>query len=229
MKNRITRTVISTIFVLNSTILLFGQERIVQGRITTFDSIPVVNASIEVKSSGEVVFSDTLGMFAVTSLPRDKLKVKATGFSNRSIKIKENIKFVLLNLKLKPGPENLELAIGYGHVRDSEKLYAVSSLYDNDMDFSNYDDIYDIIEGSFPGVQVINGEIVIRGGKSSYYGNTGALLVVDGLEVDEGFFSSIPPVDVARISVLKGPAASIYGVKAANGVVIVETKGGRDH
>jgi len=228
MKRLIIQIIISSIFVLNSTFSVFGQEKIFHGQVTTFDSIPLVNASIKVKSSKEVVFSDTLGMFTVTSLPKDKLKVTARGFSSQSVKIEEKIKFVLVNLKLKPGPENRELAIGYGHVRDREKLYAISSLDDNDMDFSNYSDIYEIIKGRFPGVQVIGGEIIIRGGRSSYYGSNAALLVVDGFEVDESFFATIPPIDIARINVLKGPAASIYGVRGANGVVIVETKGGKD-
>jgi len=228
MKKLIIQIIISSIFVFYSTFLLFGQEKVIQGKVTTFDSIPLIGASIKVKSTKEVVYSDTLGLFTVSCLPKDKLKVTARGFSNQNVKIEEKIKYVLVNLKLKPGPESREIAIGYGHVKDKDKLYAISSLNETDMNFSQYNDIYDIIRGRFPGVQISGGEIIIRG-KQSIMGSNAALLVVDGIIVNESSFSTIPTTDIASINVLRGAAASIYGVRGAKGVVIVETKrGGRN-
>ena len=223
MKKIIIQLIISSIFVFNSTSLLFGQEKVIQGRVTTFDSIPLIGASIKVKSTKEVVFSDTFGMFLVYCSPKDKLKVTARGFSNQNVKIEEKNKYVLVNLKLKPGPENRELAIGYGHVKDGDKLYAISSLSENDMDFSQYNDIYELISVRFPGVQIIGGEIVIRGVSTT--GSNAALLVVNGTEVDDYLFRSISTKDIKSINVLKGPAASVYGIGGANGAIIVETKG----
>lgn len=228
MKKLIIQIIISSIFVFYSTFILFGQEKVVQGKVTTFDSIPLIGASIKVKSTKEVVYSDTLGLFTVSCLPRDKLKVTARGFSNQNVKIEEKIKYVLVNLKLKPGPESREMAIGYGHVKDKDKLYAISSLNEKDMDFSQYADIYDIIVGRFPGVQISGGEIIIRG-ISTFIGSNAALLVVDGVFVNESSFASLPTANIASINVLKGTAASIYGVRGANGVVIVETKRGGEN
>ena len=132
-----------------------------------------------------------------------------------------------MNLKLKPGTQNRELAIGYGHVKEKDKLDAMSSLNEKDFNFSNYSNIYDLIRGRFPGVQIIGGEIIIRG-QSSLYGSNAALLVVNGVVVDQGYFGSIHPIEIKNINVLKGPTASIYGARGANGVVIVETKDGKD-
>ena len=224
MKKLRTQIIISLFFFLYSTCLLFGQEKIVHGSVTTFDSIPLIGASIIVKSSEELVLTDTLGMFTVSCLQKDKLKVSARGFSNQNVKIKEEIKQVSVDLKLNPGPENREMAIGYGHVKDKERLYAISSVNDDDVDFSNYTDIYDLIEGRFPGVQVHGNEIIVRTTHTTM-GSSAAIMVVDGLVVDESFFSSISISDIARVNVLKGAAASIYGVSGAFGVVIVETKG----
>ena len=229
MKKLIIQIIISSIFVFYSTFLLFGQEKVIHGVVTTFDSIPLIGASIKVKSTKEVVYSDTLGLFTVSCLPKDKLKVTARGFLNQNVKIKEKINYALVNLKLKPGPESREIAIGYGHVKDKDKLYAISSLNEKDMDFSQYTDIYDVIRGRFSGVQISNGEIIIRGGGHSFAGSNSALLIVDGVAVSEGSFASIPTTDIASISVLKDAAAAIYGVRGTNGVVIVETKrGGRN-
>ena len=96
------------------------------------------------------------------------------------------------------------------------------------MDFSQYTDIYDIIRGRFPGVQISGGEIIIRG-MNSIMGSNAALLVVDGVAVSESSFASIPTANIASINVLKDAAASIYGVRGAHGVVIVETKKGREN
>jgi len=238
MKKLIIQVIISSFFIFNPASLLFGQEKVVQGRITTFDSIPIVAASIKVKSTKQIVLSDTLGIFTVFCLPKDKLKVTAGGFSSQNVKIEEKIKYVFVNLKLKPGPQNRELAIGYGHVREIDKLDAMSSLNEKDFDYSSYSDIYELIRGRFPGVyelirgrfpgvQVQGGEIIIRGQGSVYMSNA-ALLIVNGMPVDQGSFGAIHPREIKNINVLKGPSASIYGSRAANGVVIVELKDGKD-
>ena len=138
MKKLIIQIIISLIFVFYSTFLLFGQEKVIQGQVTTFDSIPLIGASIKVKSTKKVVLSDTLGRFIVFCLPKDKLKVTARGFLDQNVKIRGEIKYVLVNLKLKTGTENRELAIGYGHVKDGDKLYAISSVTKNDMDFQGF-------------------------------------------------------------------------------------------
>jgi TonB-dependent SusC/RagA subfamily outer membrane receptor len=228
MKKLIIQIIIFSIFVFSSTCLLFGQENVITGKVTTFDSIPLIGVSIKVKSTKEVVYSDTLGLFTVSCLPKDKLKVTARGFSNQNVKIKGKIKYVFVNLKLKPGPENREMAIGYGHVKDKDKVYSISSLNEKDMHFSQYTDIYNIISARFPGVQIIGGEIIIRG-RQTFKGSDAALLVVDGVIVDKGSFASIPTTNIASINILKDAAASIYGARGANGVVVVETKRGGEN
>jgi len=227
MKKFIIQIIISSILILNSTFLLFGQEKIVHGTVTTFESIPLNNVSVKVKSTKKVVLSDTLGNFSAYCSPKDKLKVTAKGFIGQNVRINEETKIVFVNLKLKSGNGNKELAVGYGHVKDKDKLDAMSSLNENDMDFSSYSNIYEIIRGRFAGVQVVNDEIKIRGDASLGITNYSALLIVDGVEVDKSIFRSIPTADVASINILKGPEAAIYGSRAAGGVVLVETKSGK--
>ncbi len=231
MKQLFIQIFISSFFVINPTLLLFGQEKIIEGMVTTFGSIPLIGASIEVKSTKELAFTDTLGMFTVSCLQEDKIKVTARGFSRIKVKIEEKTKYVLVNLKFLPGPENRELAIGYGHVKDADKLYAISNVNENDIDFSHYSDIYQIIEERFSSsVQVRSGgEIVIRN-TPTMSGSNAALLIVDGRQIDEFDFGNINTADIASINVLKDASASVYGSRGGNGVVIVETKrGGNQH
>jgi TonB-dependent SusC/RagA subfamily outer membrane receptor len=224
--NRITIQII----ILSGTMLInshtiFGQERIVHGKVTTFENTALIGAKIKVKSTKQVVRSDTLGRFSVSCHPKDKLIVSAHGFITQHVKVDEIIKVVFVNLSLKSNPKSRDVAVGYGHVKESDNLMPVSSLRKRDLDFSQFTDIYEIITGRFPGVQIVNGEIIVQG-RHTLLGSDAALLVVDGMVVDESTFSSIPTTNIARIDVLKGPAASVYGVRGANGVVMVETKRG---
>lgn len=226
MKKPILFSVILSIFLFVS---LAGnaQERLMSGRVFTFDSIPLINANVEVKSTKQVVTTDTLGNFYVSCQPDDVLKVSAKGFITVKVKLKPNIKLALINLKLKPGEKNREIAIGYGHVKDSEKLNAIANLNSSDMDFSQYSNMYEVIRGRFAGVQIINGEIIIRG-QNSINSSSAALIVVDGIPANNSVLSSIPPVQVKSVNVIKDGSAAIYGSRGANGVVLIETKKGGD-
>jgi len=202
--------------------LLVAQEKMVQGKVTTFDSIPIIGASIQLKSSKQIVYTDSLGMFTIPCLQHDKLKVTANGFFGQNVKIDEKIKFIFVNLNLKPGRENRDIAISSGHVKDKDKLYAVSGLSNNELDFSQYNNIYEIIRGRFPGVEISGGEVIVRG-TSTFMGSNAALLVVDGVIVDQNFFSNLLPVEIATINILKDAGAAEYGSRGANGVVKVQT------
>ena len=204
-----------------------AQERTVHGIVTTFDSIPLIDAQVKVRSSKLTVFTDTLGRFSVATQPNDRLRVSAAGFFTQKVKLDEKIKLAAINLKLKPGEKNREYAIGYGHVSDRNKLNALASMNSNDVDFSQYNNMYDLIKGRFAGVQVVNGEIIIRG-ISSINLSSAALIVVDGVPVDGSVLSSIPPVQVRSINIMKDGSSAIYGSRGANGVVLIETKRGND-
>ena len=205
-----------------------AQDRVLNGRIFTFDSIPLIGAQVEVKSTKQVVSTDTLGNFYVSCNSEDVLKVSAHGFVTQKVKIEPKIKLVIINLKLRPGDKNREIAIGYGYVKDVEKLNAVANLNNGDVDFSTYSNMYELIRGRFAGVQIINGEIIIRG-QNSINSSSAALIVVDGVPADYSVLSSIPPVQVKSINVIKDGSSAIYGSRGANGVVLIETKRGGDN
>jgi len=212
---------------LANTLFSNAQDHIIAGRVFTFDSIPLVHANVQVKSTKQVVLSDSLGNFSVKCMPDDVLKVSAKGFITAKVDIDEKIKVAIVNLKLKPGDKNREIAIGYGYVLDSEKLNAVASLNNDDFDFSSYSNIFEMVQGRFAGVQVVNGEFVIRG-VNSINSDIYALVILDGTQVNSGVLGSISPTEVKSINVIKDGSAAIYGSRGSNGVVIIETKRGGD-
>ena len=204
-----------------------AQDRIVHGRVFTFDSIPLVGAEVAVKSTKQVVRTDSVGKFSVGCGNEDQLKVSAKGFTSAKFKVDEKIKVAIINMKLKPGEKNREIAIGYGYVLDADKLNAVASLNNKDLDFSQYSNMYELIQGRFAGVQIIDGEVVIRGVNSINSG-TGALILLDGTPVDNSILRTLPPTQVKSINVIKDGSAAIYGSRGANGVVLIESKKGND-
>lgn len=204
-----------------------AQDKIIHGVVTTFDSIPLIGAEVKVKSTGQTVLTDSLGRFAVPVNPDEKLKVNAQGFFRQNVKLEDKIKYAAINLKMKPGDKNREYAIGYGHVSDREKLNALATLDNRDVDFSQYSNIYELIKGRFAGVQVVNGEIIIRG-VNSINSSSAALIIVDGVPLDGNALNAIPPVQVKSINVIKDGSSAIYGSRGANGVVLIETKRGDD-
>ena len=202
-----------------------AQERVINGIVTTFDSLPLIGADVKVMSSKEIVKTDTIGRFYVNVKPEDKLKVSAKGFYSETVKLDENIKMVLINLRLKPTEKSREYAVGYGYVKDSQKLNALAQLTDGDVNFSQYTNMYDLIRGRFAGVTVDNsGDIIIRGVNSINL-SSGALIVVDGMVQDKSVLQILSPVNIKSINVIKDGSAAMYGSRGANGVVIIETKG----
>ena len=83
-----------------------------------------------------------------------------------------------------------------------------------------YTDIYEYLRGKVPGVEIVGTSIRIRGINTT--GNTDALIILDGMEVSD--ISDVNPADVKSVEILKDAASTIYGMRGANGVVIIKTK-----
>ncbi len=210
-----------------------GQDKTLVGKVTTFDSIPLTGVNIEVKSTNQIVQTDTAGLFQVMCNPEDKIIVEANGFYPRKVNIDKGIRLVLINLELKKGDKNLAMAEryvdwGYGHENSNRLLSAVSSLNSKEMDFSRYSNMFELIQGQFPGVSVEGNNIIVRG-TNTFYGAEGnaALIVIDGAILTSQDLANLSPLDVASVDVLKDGSSSVYGSRGANGVVIIETKKGK--
>jgi len=215
------------IFTIITVILLVtglnAQEKVIQGVVTTLGNVPLTGIKVEVKSTGQIVRTDTLGRFYVSCDYKDKLIVSADGFYTQKVKIKKPIKFAAVNMVMMPVKRGRAYAVGYDHVLENEKLNAVGNLNENDVNFSVYNDIYELIKGRIPGVLVENGDIIIRG-ENSINASSTATIIVDGTTVNKNYLSSVRPSDVKNISVIKDGSAAIYGFQGSNGVLIIETK-----
>jgi TonB-dependent SusC/RagA subfamily outer membrane receptor len=94
----------------------------------------------------------------------------------------------------------------------------------SNTDYAMYTNIYDLIRAKLPGVEVSGSSIRIRGA-GSFTADSQPLFVVDGIDLSD--ISNISPKEVASIDILKGPDASIYGSRGANGVILIYLKKGK--
>ena len=199
-----------------------AQERIVTGIVTSFENIPLYGASIKARSTKLVTLTDSSGGFSITCPPEETISISARGFYTQNVKLNPFVKFAAVNLKIKPGEKNRQYAIGYGTVSESDKLYASSNLTPKDADFSSYSNILELIHARFPGVEIKNGEIIMRG-TQSFQSSNAALIILNNMPVDNSILSGIRPSEIKSIDVLRD-GSSVYGSRGANGVVIIETK-----
>ncbi len=215
------------IFLFSLTSILYSQERTLIGSVTTLENIAVVNAEVKVLSSKMIALTDTVGNFKVSCLLNDKIKISAKGFDSQKVKIDEKTKEVFINLKFKPSEKNIDVAIGYGHIKEKDKSYAISTINDDKFKFSRFSNMYDLIDAISPSIIVRGTSITIRG-KNSLLGGYNAMIVVDGLETHSSQLGMLSPLDVKSVDVLDAGSAAIYGSRGANGVVLITTKRGGD-
>lgn len=114
-----------------------------------------------------------------------------------------------------------EVNVGYGTLKRRNLTHQVGRIDGRDQKYASYNSIYDMIRGEVAGVKVEGKKITIQGASSLILG-TDPLLVVDGVPVNS--IDDIMPQMVSSIDVLKGAAASIYGSRGANGVILISLK-----
>lgn len=113
--------------------------------------------------------------------------------------------------------------VGYGTQEKDKLTAAVSNVKVRKTEAQTYSNMYDYLRGRVPGVQVTpDNRIIIRGiGTNS--DATDPLILVDGVETTD--LSGINPTDVESVDVIKDGSSSIYGMRGANGVIIIKTGG----
>lgn len=134
-------------------------------------------------------------------------------------KIKKNVRSERLtfkkNYKGKPEPANQLPKI---HNTPNDVIYV-------GQEAASYSNVFQYLQGRVPGVSVVGNRIIIRG-VSSIYLPTDPLFLLDGVPIETGAVSSISPLDLSVIEILKGPETAIYGSRGANGVIAFYTKRG---
>ncbi|MFN6064603.1 MAG: SusC/RagA family TonB-linked outer membrane protein, partial [Bacteroidota bacterium] len=223
-------------------------QRTISGTITDDKKEPLIGASVLVKGTSTGTISDVSGAFSF-SIPANgtTLVISYTGYASKEIAIGASNNY---NVMLEQEAIDLSdiVIVGYGTQSKKELTGSVSKITSETISRLPVTGVDQALQGQAPGVQVTSASgtpgasvsIRVRGPSSISAGNQ-PLYVVDGIPINTGNYSQIGvggqqtnaladlnPADIESIDVLKdAAAASIYGSRASNGVVIITTKRGK--
>ncbi|NML19245.1 TonB-dependent receptor [Pseudoflavitalea sp. G-6-1-2] len=224
---------------------LFAQSKTVTGKITDHNGNPVPNASVIVKATQIGTTSGADGSFTLEVPANSRtLVISSLGMVTQEISIGNKTSFTI---SMKAGETNLQevVVVAYGTQKKASLTGVVATVKAQDIENKPFTSIDKALQGQVAGLQSVSASgqpgaaqaILIRG-VSSINAATGPLWVIDGVPVNTGdvsrlqttsnLLSTLNPNDVESISVLKDAASqSIYGSRAANGVIVVTTKRGK--
>lgn len=211
-----------------------AQAGIVTGTVVDEAGEPIIGASIVVIGTTRGTATDISGKFSVRANSNEKLQISYVGYKTVTQSPQSGMRVVLAEDK---ALLDEVVVVGYGQQKKVNLTGAVSTVdIDKTMTSRPVQDIDKALQGAVPGLSIINtnGDIDdnptmrIRGmGTLSNNGTSNPYIIVDGVPMDD--ISLLNPNDIKSISVLKDAAStSIYGARAAFGVILITTKQGQN-
>ncbi|MDX6745373.1 TonB-dependent receptor [Polaribacter sp. PL03] len=214
----------------------YAQEIVtVKGNVTSkTDGEPILGANIIVVGTKTGTSTDFDGNYQIKVKSGQVLEFSYLGFTSKKITVTNQ---KTINAALTEDASTLDeiVVVGYGTQRKSHLTGAISKVKNEKLDQIAVSRVDDALVGQVSGVniQATEGEagsaptIRIRG-TGSITGNSGPLVVVDGIVVDSDFLGSMDMNDVESFEVLKDAASgAIYGSRGGNGVIMITTKSGK--
>lgn len=207
-----------------------SQATVIKGTVLDENDEPIVGASVTVKGQAKGVSTDAFGNFAISARPGSQINVSFVGYKTITVKAAQG-----MSVYMQPTTEMLDalVVVGYGQQKRANLTGAVSTVdVARVMDDRSTADVAKALQGAVPGLTITTNTGAVNSTASLKIRGTGTLsnnqvsnplLVVDGVPVDD--LSYVNPDDIQEISVLKDAAsASIYGTRAAFGVILITTK-----
>jgi TonB-linked SusC/RagA family outer membrane protein len=209
-----------------------AQNSNITGRVTDSSGGGVPSAGILIKGTKVSTVTDGSGNFSIPAKQGDILVISYIGFVSKEITVGSQS---AINVTLAEDNQALDevVVVGYGTIKKSSLTGSVSKLDTKVLETGVRSNPGSALAGTIPGLRVqqtsgrpgATPNIVLRGG-TSFNGGGSPLVVVDGLV--RGGLSDINQDDIESLEVLKdASAASIYGARAANGVILITTKKGK--
>ena len=228
------RTAIRSFLLIVAALLIssaaFAQQTKVTGKVVDEQNEPVVGATVQVEGTTNGTATNVDGQFTLEVNSGARLRFSYVGFKTLTIKAANGMK---VTMQEDANTLNEVVTIGYGSVKRKDVTTAVSSVSTKDLEKRPIVSALQGMQGMAAGLQIsqANGQpgasptIRVRG-TTSLNGSNSPLYVVDGVPVDNVDYLSSDDID--NIQILKdASSAAIYGSRAANGVVIINTRQGK--
>lgn len=226
-------------------------KRKVKGVVKDETGAPVVGATVRESGTSNGTITDLDGMFTIEMSDKSVCEVSYIGYETQYVKVGNRSS---LDISLKEDSQSLDevVVVGYGTVKKRDLTGSISSVKSDDLELSGVSSIGHALSGKASGLYIKQNsaqpggglDILVRGAGSVNASND-PLYIVDGFPIakldqasggdakmnpgTQGILNFLNPNDVESIEVLKDASAtSIYGARAANGVVIITTKRGKE-
>lgn len=206
------------------------QNKKVSGIVYDTNGDPAIGANVIVKGTTNGTITDMDGKYTLEVPANAILQISYIGYNTQEIPVGNK---TTINVNLKEDTQALDevVVVAYGTQKARSVTGAMSKLDASELSDMPVSQIGEKLQGKFSGVQINqangepNGGLVIRvRGAASINGGNEPLVVIDGFPTTSGL-ASISPDEIENITVLKDAAsASLYGSRAANGVILVTTK-----
>ncbi|MCK8521293.1 TonB-dependent receptor [Aquimarina sp. D1M17] len=213
------------------TSLIHAQEIQITGKVIAPDGLPLPGVNVLVKNTSNGTVTNFDGDYVLDKVPiGSAITFSYVGFITKEIVVGQDLE---INVTLEEDSQALEqvVIIGYGTQTKKEVTGAVSIVGAETIEELNVVRVEQALQGQVAGVNITSqsgapgsaSTISIRG--ISTNGDNRPLILVDGNVIED--LSVINPNDIESINILKDATAGIYGVRAANGVILITTKTGR--
>lgn len=212
----------------------YAQERTVTGKVYDAAGEPIIGASVVIQGTTQGTITDIDGAFQLKVQPSQTLVVSFLGYKDVILPVGNKNDF---KITLEEDSKKLDevVVVGYATQKKVNLTGSVASVSSKDIQDIPVANTATLLQGRLPGLVLTqngaqagndNPEIRIRG--IGTFGNNNPMVLIDGVEGSLSQISEIPSADIDNISVLKDAAsAAIYGVRAANGVILITTKRGQ--
>lgn len=222
MKNRIVFFLISIILM---PCLCFGQNRKISGTITAFNKYPLKHLTVHARKAKTEAVTDENGNFEIEVARNDKIEIRDPVFEPYSRKVGKSDSVVNINVYIHNDEKSLQTVITKGYITREHLDYGAQHLWHENNVYHQFRTVWDAIKHAIPEATISqeNGHmgVVLRGNSSITQSNQ-ALIIVNGQVTDDPGY--IQPDNIYRITRLSMSATALYGSRAANGVISIETR-----
>jgi len=208
------------------------QAQTITGNVRDGAGEPIIGANVIQKGTTNGTVTDVNGNFSLNAPGDATLLVSYLSYTTKEVKVNNQNQ---LSIELTENSKVLDevVVVGYGTQKKATVTGAISTIGGSEVVKTVNENVQNMLTGKATGVRVVqqtaepgsfNNHLDIRG--YNVNGGSDALIVIDGIPRTTSEFQRLDPNDIENISVLKDASAAIYGVRAAQGVILVTTKKG---